>query len=330
MNREVRQIQSVTQPAMISVVIPLWNEEDCVDELITRLREATAELPAEFEFIVVDDGSTDGTLEKLNKWRQTDERLAIIKLSRNWGHQNACSAGIDIAKGDAAILMDGDLEDPPEFIPKLLAEWFNGYDVVYTVKQSRYQTHFRRLLTNCYYRLMGVSADHYADYQAGIFSLIDKKVLDAIRGLKEKRRSYPTFRSFAGFRQKKLVYSREARAHGQSKQTLPRLVSDGLNAFFSNTYLPIRMFTVFGILISVLFFVLGAIVVFVKLTGIEFWVFRDIPGTQLIILLLLFVASFQFIFLGVLGEYIARIYDETKNRPYYIIDEILRDDINNS
>ena len=250
--------------------------------------------------------------------------MIIAKLSRNWGHQNAFNAGLDVAIGDAVIFMDGDLEDPPEVIPDLLAELKAGYNTVYTKKVSRHQRGLRKFLTRVYYSLVKKTNKHGAPSGAGMFSLIDSQVANVLREMKESNKSYPNLRSFLGFKQKSIPYVRDPRAYGNPKQSLSRLLNDGLNAIFSNTFLPIRFFSLFGLFCLLIFVILGLTVFVVRITGWEFWIFRDIPGTQMILLAVLAFGSLQIMFLGILGEYIARIYDESKGRPYYVIEEIKR------
>lgn len=310
--------------ALVSLIIPVFNEEQVITPLADRVEAVLSKLPYQFEVVVVDDGSDDGTLEELERWQERDNRIVVVRLSRNWGHQNAFNAGLDTATGNAIIFMDGDLEDPPEVIPELLAGWEEGFDSVYTVKVSRYQKGLRKALTNFYYWLVKVSTRYGVVPQAGMFSLVDEKVASILRKMKEANKSYPNLRAFSGFKQKQITYSRQPRTHGKPKQTLGRLITDGLNALFSNTYLPIRVFSVIGLVFSIIFILLGIVVVGVRVTGIEFWIFRDIPGTQMILLAILAFGALQITFLGVLGEYIARIYEENKGRPYYVIDEIKR------
>jgi dolichol-phosphate mannosyltransferase len=309
-------------PRAVSLIIPIFNEELGISELEKRVSAVLGDEKFEFEIIVIDDGSDDSTLEELQKWRENDSRLMIVELSRNWGHQAAINAGLDLAQGDAVIFMDGDLEDPPEVIPQLLEAWLEGYNAAYAVKHSRKQGLLRKILTNIYYRLIKATTRYGVEPQAGMFSLVDKKIAKELRNIKESNKSYPNLRSYVGFKQKRITYSREPRAFGSPKQTLRSLINDGLNALFSHTYLPIRVFTIAGLLFTFLFFCLGIVIMFVKMTAIEFWIFKDIPGTQMVILIILLVGSFQIMFLGIVGEYIARIYDESKNRPYYIIDKV--------
>jgi len=304
---------------IISLIIPLFNEEKLVQTLAKRVTSAIEVSGNSFEIVLVDDGSQDSTYQKLREWQDKDDRVVIVRLSRNWGHQNAFNAGLDVAIGDAVIFMDGDLEDPPEMISQLIDQWRNGYEVVSTVKRSRVQRPVLRALTHAYYKLLGITLDFPTQPQSGMFSLLDRIAADALRSMGERGKSYPNMRSLIGFNSVTLEYDRDPRAAGTPKQTSRRLIKDGLNAIFSNTYLPIRAFTLFGLFFSIVFFVIGVVVVMVRLTGVEFWVFKNIPGTQLILFSVLGFGAVQILFLGVIGEYIARIYDETKGRPNYII-----------
>ena len=215
--------------------------------LAARVTEATRIQEVAFEIVVVDDGSTDQTLDRLVEWQEDEDRLIIVQLSRNWGHQNAYNAGLDIAKGDAVIFMDGDLEDPPELIEELVNQWFKGNEVVYTVKEYREQPLIRRLLTWSYYRTMQLTSKHPVEVQAGMYSLVDSKVARELREMRERGKSYPNLRALVGFKQMAIPYTRPGRARGRPKQTLRKLFNDGLNAMFANTYLPIRIFSLFGL-----------------------------------------------------------------------------------
>ena len=309
---------------VVSLVIPLFNEEALVETLSDRVTGAIEASGSNFEVVLVDDGSKDSTYLKLLEWQEKDDRVVIVQLSRNWGHQNAFNAGLDVASGDAVIFMDGDLEDPPEMIGQLIDQWRKGYDVVSTVKRSRDQRPILRVLTRAYYKILGATVDFPTQAQSGMFSLLDRLAADALRNMGERSKSYPNMRSLIGFKTVTLEYDRDPRAAGTPKQSSRRLIKDGLNAIFSNTYFPIRVFTLFGLFFSIVFFLIGIVVVLVRLTGIEFWVFKNIPGTQLILVSVLGFGALQILFLGVIGEYIARIYDETKGRPSYIIRQIRR------
>ena len=319
---------------LVSLVIPLFNEEEVIPLLAERVSKATQMPGVRFELIVVDDGSTDDTQFKLRQWQDRDERVVIVDLSRNWGHQNAYSAGLEVAKGDAVIFMDGDLEDPPELIEVLIAKWHEGNDVVYTVKKARELGLAKRILTSLYYLIIGSMSKYAVEAQAGMYSLVTSRVAQELRDMPERGKSYPNLRASLGFTQTSVSYQRAARACGEPKQTLSRLFGDGLNALFANTYLPIRAFSIFGLFFSVVFLFIAATIFFVRATGWEFWVFHDIPGTALVVIAVLVAGSLQLTFLGVIGEYIARIYEESKGRRGYIIREVIRkessDSIDNS
>jgi len=307
---------------LISVVIPFFNEEQAIPILKNRLQAIALTLENEFEFVLVDDGSSDQTGQQLREWRARDDRVVIVTLSRNWGQQSAFNAGLDVARGDAVILMDGDLEDPPELISELITCWEGGAEIVFTMKSRRYQKWSRRWLTKFYYFLLRTTVRHGTDSQAGVFSLLDKQAADVLRGMKERNKSYPNLRAMIGFRQQGVTYERNERLDGEPRQTLRKLIGDGLNALFSNTYVPIRFVTLTGVVLILVSMVAGAMVTFVRITGTEFWMFSAEPGTQMIIISILAFGALQIIFLGVIGEYIARIYDESKARPYYVIKSI--------
>ena len=309
---------------LLSLLIPLFNEEALDETLSERVTGAIEASGSNFEVVLVDDGSKDSTYLKLLEWQEKDDRVVIVQLSRNWGHQNAFNAGLDVATGDAVILMDGDLEDPPEMIGQLIDQWRKGFEVVSTVKRSRVQKPISRLLTRAYYKILKATVDFPTQAQSGMFSLLDRLAADALRNMGERSKSYPNMRSLIGFNSITIEYDRDPRAAGTPKQSSRRLIKDGLNAIFSNTYFPIRVFTLFGLFFSIVFFSIGVVVVLVRLTGIEFWVFKNIPGTQLILVSVLGFGALQILFLGVIGEYIARIYDESKGRPSYIIRNVRR------
>lgn len=309
----------------ISIVIPIFNEELIVEKLISRLQKATSGLQYHFEFCLVDDGSKDQTLKKLLELQKDEQRLKIIKLTRNWGHQNAFNAGICNACGDALILMDGDLEDPPEMIPDFLIKWEEGYEVVYTVKKSRHLNWWNKWLFNLFYKLLSLFSEVAVEQHSGMFSLIDKKVSDHLIKCKEKNKFYVGLRSFMGYRQISLPYDREARFAGVPKQNFRRLVNYAVDAFFSFSFFPIRIMTYFGIFLLMGILAFSITLVIGRVFDPSIWFFEDLkllPGWTSIVLLLLFIAGIQIIFTGILGEYIARIFDEVRQRPYYIVDEI--------
>lgn len=310
----------------IAVIVPVLNEENIIDPLLDRLFSMSDELPYDFRFIMVEDGSDDGTLAALLRRQETDARVTIVKLSRNWGHQNAFNAGLDFVADmgfDATVMMDGDLEDPPELILKMISQWEKGAEVVYTIKKSRHGSRFRMWLTYVYYKLLNAIGEHTTPHQAGMFSLLDAKVLKEILNIKEGQKSYPNIRTFVGFRQVAVEYDRESRKEGQASQSLLNLMNDGVNAIISTSLVPIRVMTLFGVFLLFGNLLLVFTVVLVRLTGFESDLFPHVEGWTSVIVILLIIFSILLIFLGILGEYIARIYHETRGRPNYIVDQII-------
>jgi glycosyltransferase involved in cell wall biosynthesis len=316
----------------IDVVVPIFNEEEIVEELVLRLQKVTQGLIYSFKFIVVDDGSKDKSLEKLLSIQADEPRLEIIKLSRNWGHQNAYNAGVDRSAGDALILMDGDLEDPPELFPQFIEKWEKGSEVVYAVKESRQRTGLERFMFSLFYKLLERFSEVRVDQQAGMFSLIDRKVVNELKRCSEKNKYYVGLRFFMGFKQSRINYHREKRFSGKPKQTFRRLLNYGLNAFFSFSFLPIRLLTYLGFFLLLVILIIGFVFILGHTTSIPHWFFdqiRGLPGWTSIMLAVFFVLGVQIIFLGILGEYIARIFDEVRSRPYYVVDQIYEVDSDN-
>jgi polyisoprenyl-phosphate glycosyltransferase len=308
--------------AKLGIIIPVYNEAYLVETLVERVGRVLDGLAYATELFLVDDGSTDGTAEKLLELQDAEPRLTVLRLSRNWGHQNAYNAGLEAARDcDAVVLLDGDLEDPPELIGKLVAEWEKGNDIVYTVKEHRVESWWRRQLFRLYYRTMRMAGVKLTP-QSGMYSLIGTRPLRYLREFRERNKSYPNLRSFIGFRQAAVRYRRDARLAGKPKQSVRALFRDGANALFGFSTLPIHMMTVVGLVLSLFFVALALFVLFLRMTGIEFWIFRQVPGWTSATLISLLVSTTNLLFLGLLGQYIARIYDEVRERPYYIIDQV--------
>lgn len=306
----------------VGVIAPVYNEEGIIEELMHRVSKSVESLPYNFEFIFVDDGSTDNTLNLLLGIQKKECRLKIIKLSRNWGYQNAFNAGLDYVDADAAILMDGDLEDPPELIKLFLGKWEEGFDIVFAVKEKRHETKFKRLLFSLFYSLMERFSNVHIDRQSGTFSLLDKKVVSELKKFKEKYKYYVGLRAFVGFKRTQISYCRERRHAGKPKQTLGRLINYGLDALFSFSFLPIRLLTYFGFFILAIITIFSFLLIYIKMFKVTVNFFYDIPGWTSIILVAFFILGIQIIFLGVIGEYIVRIFDEVRNRPYYIVESV--------
>ena len=305
--------EAISEQCTLSVVIPLYNEEDVLPILYQRLIQAL-EVINSHEIIFVNDGSRDRTLSLLLDMARKNRRVVIIDLSRNFGHQAAIMAGIEAAHGNAVILMDGDLQDPPEVIPLLLQAWRAGHPVVIAHRRSRKDPGIRGLMFRAFYRILELVSDFPIQPDAGIFSLLDRQVVEELLRFRERNRYLPGLRSWIGFSQTTVEYDRDARAAGEPKQNAWRLLKYGFDAIFSFSYKPLRLSWALGLLISALAFIYGAILLVARLIGINV-----VSGFTTTAVAVLFLGGIQLIMIGVLGEYLARIYDEVKQRPSYIV-----------
>jgi glycosyltransferase involved in cell wall biosynthesis len=299
--------------------VPLFNEEENIAELHTRLTTALDALNTSYELILVDDGSRDSTPELLDELAESDPAVVAVHLSRNFGHQPAVSAGLAESRGQAVILMDGDLQDPPEVLDQFIAKWRNGWEVVYAVRTKRKEGLVKRAGYALFYRLLRAISDLEIPLDSGDFCLMDRKVVEVLNHLPERMRFVRGLRTFVGFRQTGLRYERAARAAGEPKysfRALIRLAIDGLISFSSY---PLTLVTYLG---------MASAAMAVMLT---IWVLADSVYNQVTprgwastILVVLYMSTVQLISLGIMGEYIRRIFLETKGRPTYIAREVRR------
>ena len=303
---------------MISLVIPIYNEEEIIDILHQAVVSAMNPTGEDWEVVYVNDGSKDHSLELLRAHQARDPHIVVVDLSRNWGHMGAVHAGLATAAGDAIVLLDGDLQDPPAIIPEMIEAWHKGAQVVMAVRRSRQES--RRYLSFAFplfYRLLALLSDYPIPLDAGIFSLMDRKVLDSMNGLREKNRFFPGLRAWVGYRTAAVYYDRPDRAGGEGKLTLMSRFKYATDAICSFSYKPLRvsfLLAMFAFAMSMLSLI-GAFVV----------------GTQSPLFPLLGVASAVFFVgilllfaLGILGEYVGRIYDEVRDRPLSLINNVLR------
>jgi polyisoprenyl-phosphate glycosyltransferase len=305
---------------LLSVVIPIYNEQATLSELYRRLTRVLSENLAElaYEIVFVNDGSTDGSIQILSELHADDPAVKVVNLSRNFGHQAALTAGLDYTKGDVVICMDGDVQDPPEIIPTLVARWRDGNDVVYAVRKLRKEGFIKRGCYAAFYRLLRRLSMVSIPLDAGDFALMDRRVVDCLKALPERSRFIRGLRTWVGFRQAAVEYEREKRFAGVPKYTWSKLVHLAVNGLLSFSALPLRMATAVGFMISFCS-LLGIIVaLYLKL-------FTDlaIPGWTATVIPILVLGGIQLLSIGILGEYIAQIFDEVKQRPLYIIDGIL-------
>lgn len=299
----------------LSIVIPVYNEADGLPELFRRLTATMQGLAEPYEIIFVDDGSTDGSLDILESIFAMDRiHVRIISLSRNFGHQQAISAGLDRARGRATIVMDADLQDPPEVIPAFVDKWHAGYQVVYAVREKRKEPIIKRASYRFFYLVLRSISRVDMPLDAGDFGLMDRCVVDVIRSLPERNRFVRGLRSWVGFRRIGVPYDRDARFAGKTKYTFRRLVGLALDGMISFSYFPLRLGTLLGFIVSALSIVIGAYYLIRALTtGI------GLPGFATIVILVSFLGGVQLLTLGIIGEYLGHTLEEVKHRPAHIV-----------
>lgn len=303
---------------MISVVIPIFNEEENLPELHRRTAAALESTGRPWEVIFVNDGSRDRSAEMIRSLHAADSRFKLVSLSRNFGHQPAITAGIHHARGDCVILIDGDLQDPPEVIPDLVNAWTQGSQVVLAERRSRAEGGMRSLGFRLFYPILRRISDLPGVSNAGIFGLMDRVVVEEFNKLPERNRFIPGLRSWLGFRQTSVLYDRHGRAAGKPKQTLRRLIHYAMDGMISFSYRPLRWVTWMGLFISGVTFLLAVyyLIEFIARRGRTYG-----TGFTTIIICVLFLGGVQMISIGILGEYIGRIYEEIKQRPLYVVAE---------
>ena len=307
---------------LLSIVVPMYNEEEIINSFLERAEQVLDKFltPANesYEIICIDDGSSDGTVDTLLAYRQTNPAIRIISLSRNFGKDIAVSAGLDHAGGAAVIIIDADLQDPPELIPNLVAKWREGHDVVYAMRGSRdSDSRAKRLTASWFYRTYNRLAEINIPYNTGDFRLMDRRVIRALRQLPERNRFLKGLFSWVGFRQTGIEYERQVRAHGTSKWPYWKLWNFALDGITSSTTLPLRIWTYIGAAVAFSAFVYAAFLIFdVLVNGI------DVPGYASLMVVLLFLGGVNMLTLGILGEYLGRIYTEVKARPLYLIRDL--------
>jgi dolichol-phosphate mannosyltransferase len=300
----------------LAVVVPIYNEEDTLKELSRRLAEACNRIEgARWQVIYVDDGSTDGSTRIITDLHRADPRFTLLQLSRNFGPYPALSAGLAHADADAVVTIDGDLQDPPEVIPDLVACWRSGGQVILAARRSRRDRGIRRLGAELFHRIFGALNDFHVPANTGIFGLLDRQAVEQFNRLPERNRYVPGLRYWIGFDRRVVYYDRQDRAHGAPKQSLRRLIHLALDSIFSFSYKPLKLMMVAGVCISSVAFLVAVMYMAKRLLGYE-----TAPlGFTTLVTLIGFLGGIQLIAIGLIGEYLGRIYDEVKQRPLYII-----------
>lgn len=310
-------MNQTTKSRLLSIVVPVYNEEANLALLAERLQQALAGEPIEFELIFVDDGSSDASLAIMKQLAQQDARIRYASFSRNFGHEAASSCGLAMARGDAAVLMDADLQDPPELIPQMLALWRQGMEMVVARRQMRHaESLFKRISARLFYRLMQRLSEVDVPLDVGDFRLVDRKVLDAFNRFPERNRFVRGLFAWAGFRQTYLDYDRPGRHAGETKYDTRKLILLSLDALFSCTLVPLRLITLFGGLVTLASCLLILTIVVQKLFGLI-----EIDGYALLSTGLFFLGGTILVFLGVIGEYVGKTFQETQGRPLYLVRE---------
>jgi polyisoprenyl-phosphate glycosyltransferase len=301
-------------PSLLSVVAPIYNEEELVEAFVKRACAAVADYT--FELVLVNDGSADSTPALLDRLAAEDPRVRVIHLSRNFGHQAALTAGLEHARGDVVAMIDADLQDPPELIPRMVEQWEHGSDVVYAVRKQRDgETAFKLATASWFYKLFDSLAQVDLEPNSGDFRLLDRRALDALLSMTERSRFLRGMTVWVGFTQTAVPYERDARSAGETKYTLRKMLRFSLDAIASFSHLPLQLATYAGLLSAGIAFVAIPIVLGLRLTD------SYLPGFGTITILILLIGGIQLIALGVIGEYVGRIYDEVKHRPLYIVRE---------
>jgi polyisoprenyl-phosphate glycosyltransferase len=303
-----------------SVIVPVFNEEESLDVLYKRLKGVLKKLKGEYEIILINDGSYDTTPLLLKKLHDKDSNVKVINFSRNFGHQIAVSAGLRYSSGDYIAVLDGDLQDPPEILPKFFKKLDEGYDAVYAIRKDRKENIIKKAAYIIFYRLLKKIASIDIPLDSGDFSIMNRRVVNAINSLPERNRFVRGLRSWVGFKQIGLEYTREKRYAGKSKYNLRRLFKLAFDGIFSFSYIPLQFMFYLG-LISLILSIIGSLV------AIYFRYFTTaynrVPGFATTIILVMFVGGLILFSVGIMGEYIRRIYDEIKARPQFIIESTL-------
>lgn len=309
---------------MLSIIIPIYNEEETIKTLYNRLINVSYSWNEDFELIFVNDGSTDSSLALLSDIVKNDNRVRILSFSRNFGHQAAISAGIKNAKGDAIIIMDGDLQDPPEELSKFLEKWREGYDVVYAIRKKRKESFLKRVAYYTFYRTLALISDIEIPLDSGDFCVMDRKVVDTLNDkLPENIRFVRGLRAFAGYKQIGVEYERDSRYAGEVKYTFKNLVKLALDGLFDFSTFPLRLASYLGFIISIPSFIIGFFFIIHRVFDFKIFGYSpsDTPGFATLAVGMFFLGGVLLIILGIIGEYLGRIYFEVKKRPQYIIEK---------
>ena len=307
---------------VFSIIAPIYNEICCLDALYERVSEVMNKMGEEWEFILVDDGSTDGSTDRIRELAKQDKRIRPVIFARNFGHQIAVTAGLDFSRGDAVVIIDADLQDPPEVIPELVQKWREGYEVVYAQRTEREgETWFKRTTASIFYRTIYRITDVKIPLDAGDFRLLDRKVVNVMNSMRERHRFLRGMSAWVGFKSIGVPYRRAARYAGKTKYPFKKMLKLAFTAVTSFSYVPLQLAMWVGFASAGISIIAIPVVIILRLVGSQFFY-----GQATTLIAVLFLGGVQLICMGLLGEYVGRIYDEVKGRPLYITAEAPTED----
>jgi len=308
-----------------SLIIPIYNEEETIPELYRRVSDVMDSLDDSVELILINDGSRDRSLNLMRELQERDARVCYISFARNFGHQAAVTAGLNFARGQVIVVLDADLQDPPELIPKMIESWQAGYHVVYAQRTKRKkESWFKRLTAYVFYRLLRRLADVDIPADTGDFCLMDRQVVDLLNSMPERNRYIRGLRAWIGFRQTAVKFERDPRFAGEVKYTFKKSLALAINSLVSFSKIPLRISTYLGLFSALIALLMALLVLYWRLQQPD----SPVTGLATILIAVFFLGSVQLISIGILGEYIGRIYEEVKGRPAYTIAEIAGLEIN--
>ena len=307
----------MTDNPVFSIVAPIYNETDCMQEFYTRVSRVMESTGESWELVLVDDGSQDGSTDQIRELAKKDSKVKPVIFARNFGHQVAVTAGLDYSRGDAVVIIDADLQDPPEVILELIAKWREGYQVIYAVRGEREgESWFKTITASIFYRIIHRITDVKIPLDTGDFRLMDRKVVDVLNTMHEKHRFLRGMSAWVGFKSIGVTYKRSARFAGETKYPLKKMIKLALNAITGFSYFPLQLATYIGFFAAGISIVAIPIVIILRIAGSQAFF-----GQASTLLAVLFLGGVQLISLGILGEYLGRVYDEVKGRPLYIVSE---------
>ncbi|MCB1582165.1 MAG: glycosyltransferase family 2 protein [Marinicella sp.] len=301
----------------VDIIVPVYNEQDVLPLFVERIKEVMQDCNVSWRVIFVDDGSSDDSLNQMKDIHEQESRFGYLALSRNFGKEYALTAGLDHASADAAVVIDVDLQDPPELIPDMIAHWHQGYDVVYATRKARHgESLAKKATASWFYRIINSMSKIDIPKDTGDYRLMSRKAYTAVNKLRERNRFMKGLFAWVGFKQKQLYFEREPRAAGETKWNYGKLWRFALDGITSFSYLPLRFATWIGMFVAIFAFLYGAVII-----GKTLILGNDVPGYPSLMVVILFLGGIQLTALGIIGEYLGRMFNESKQRPLYLVDE---------